>query len=54
MSLNKDIITKRLESFIKNAFVLNIIVFPSLEIYAYDVCNELILNDRDGIRPTSK
>ena len=31
----------RLESFIKNAFVLNKKDFPLLELYAYDVSNEL-------------
>ena len=44
---------QRLESFIKNTFALLKKDFPNLEVYAYDVCNELFLNDGGGMRPAS-
>ena len=51
--VSRDIMDKRLESFIKNTFELLRKDFPSLEIYSYDVCNELFLNDGGGLRPAS-
>ena len=40
-----DIMDQRLESFIKNTFDLLAKNFPKLEIYAYDVVNEIFIND---------
>ena len=51
--VTKDIMNQRLESFIKNTFALLKKDFPSLEVYAYDVCNELFVNDGGGMRPAS-
>ena len=51
--VSRDIMDKRLESFIKNTFELLRKDFPSLEIYSYYVCNELFLNDGGGLRPAS-
>ena len=51
--VSRNIMDKRLESFIKNTFELLRKDFPSLEVYAYDVCNELFLNDGGGLRPAS-
>ena len=51
--VSTDIMDQRLESFIKNTFELIKKDFPSLEVYAYDVCNELFLNDGGGLRPAS-
>jgi endo-1,4-beta-xylanase len=51
--VSKDIMDQRLESFIKNTFALLKKDFPNLEVYAYDVCNELFLNDGGGMRPAS-
>ena len=51
--VSKDIMDQRLESFIKNTFALIKKDFPNLEVYAYDVCNELFLNDGGGMRPAS-
>ena len=41
---------QRLESFIKNTFELLASNYPKLEVYAYDVANELFLNDGGGMR----
>ena len=49
--VTSDIMDKRLESFIKNTFDLIARSYPKLEIYAYDVANELFLNDGGGMRP---
>ena len=51
--VSKDVMDQRLESFIKNTFALLKKDFPNLEVYAYDVCNELFLNDGGGMRPAS-
>ena len=51
--VTKDVMNKRLESFIKNTFEKLAKDFPSLEVYSYDVCNELFLNDGGGMRPAS-
>ena len=48
--VTKDIMDKRLESFIKNTFELLKEEYPNLVVYAYDVCNELFLNDGNGMR----
>ncbi len=45
-----EIMNQRLENFIKNTFDALAAQFPNLEIYAYDVCNELFLNDGGGMR----
>ena len=44
---------QRLESFIKNTFALLKSDFPKLTVYAYDVCNELFVNNGGGLRPAS-
>ena len=49
--VSKDIMNKRLESFIKNTFEAIKTQYPKLDLYAYDVCNELFLNDGGGLRP---
>jgi len=49
--VSKDIMNQRLESFIKNTFAALKTEFPKLDVYAYDVCNELFLNDGGGLRP---
>ncbi len=41
---------QRLESFIKNTFEAIATEYPNLDLYAYDVCNELFLNDGGGMR----
>ena len=47
---------QRLESYIKNMFNAYATQYPNLDLYAYDVCNEII-NDgtanQGGVRPTS-
>lgn len=48
--VSKDIMNQRLESFIKNTFDLLKSQYPKLNVYAYDVCNELFLNDGGGMR----
>ncbi|MBR4634705.1 endo-1,4-beta-xylanase, partial [bacterium] len=48
--VSKDIMDQRLESFIKNTFELIASKYPKLEVYAYDVANELFLNDGGGMR----
>ena len=42
---------KRLENFIKNTFALIKSDYPRLNVYAYDVCNELFVNNGGGLRP---
>ena len=42
---------QRLESFIKNTFEKLAKEYPKLEVYSYDVANELFLNDGGGMRP---
>ena len=49
--VSKNIMDQRLESFIKNTFDLLARSYPKLEVYAYDVANELFLNDGGGMRP---
>ena len=51
--VSRDIMDKRLESFIKNTFALIKRDFPNLQVYSYDVCNELFLNSGGGMRPAS-
>ena len=48
--VSTDIMDQRLESFIKNTFNLIATNYPKLEVYAYDVANELFLNDGGGMR----
>ncbi len=45
-----EIMDQRLESFIKNTFDAIATQYPNLDLYAYDVCNELFLNDGGGMR----
>jgi hypothetical protein len=45
------VINERLESFIKNTFESIATQYPNLYFYAYDLSNELFLNDGGGIRP---
>ncbi|MBR6598933.1 MAG: endo-1,4-beta-xylanase, partial [Oscillospiraceae bacterium] len=49
--VSADIMNKRLENFIKDTFDLLKKEYPNLNVYAYDVCNELFLNDGGGLRP---
>ena len=51
--VSKDVMNQRLESLIKNTFALIKSDFPSLNVYAYDVCNELFVNNGGGLRPAS-
>ncbi len=51
--VSKDIMNKRLENFIKDTFDLIAKEYPKLDLYAYDVCNELFVNDGGGLRPGS-
>ena len=48
--VSKDIMDQRLESFIKNTFELLAKNYPNLEVYSYDVCNELFNNKGNGMR----
>ncbi len=48
--VSKDIMNQRLESMIKNTFEAIAKQYPNLDLYAYDVCNELFLNDGGGLR----
>ena len=48
--VSKDIMNQRLKSFIKNTFYLLAKNYPYLQVYSYDVCNELFLNDGGGMR----
>ena len=49
--VNKNVMNQRLESFIKNTFALLKSDYPRLNVYAYDVCNELFVNNGGGLRP---
>ena len=51
--VSKDIMDKRLESMIKNTFEALKTQYPKLDVYSYDVCNELFLNDGGGMRPAN-
>ena len=51
--VNKNVMNQRLESFIKNTFDLLARDYPRLKVYAYDVCNELFVNNGGGLRPGS-
>ena len=51
--VSTTIMNQRLESFIKNTFDALKTQYPKLNISAYDVCNELFLNDGGGLRPAS-
>ncbi len=48
--VSTDIMDQRLESFIKNTFEAIETQYPNLDLYAYDVCNELFLNNGGGMR----
>ena len=48
--VSSNIMDQRLESFIKNTFALLANNYPRLQVYAYDVANELFLNDGGGMR----
>ncbi len=48
--VSKEIMNQRLESMIKNTFEAIAKQYPNLNLYAYDVCNELFLNDGGGLR----
>ena len=50
--VSKEIMNKRLENFIKDTFDAIKTQYPKLNLYAYDVCNELFLNDGGGLRKT--
>ncbi len=49
--VSKEVMNQRLESFIKNTFDAIATQYPKLDLYAYDVCNELFLNNGGGLRP---
>jgi len=49
--VSKEVMNKRLENFIKDTFELLASEYPKLEVYAYDICNELFVNDGGGFRP---
>ena len=49
--VTKDIMNQRLESFIKNTFEIFAKDFPDLDLYAYDICNEVFVNGGGGLRP---
>ena len=51
--VNKNVMNQRLESLIKNTFALLKSDYPYLNVYAYDVCNELFVNNGGGMRPAS-
>ena len=44
---------QRLESFIKNTFEIFAKDFPDLDLYAYDICNEVFVNGGGGLRPVT-
>ena len=48
--VSKDIMNQRLENFIKNTFEALKSQYPNLEVYAYDVCNEVFQGGGGGIR----
>ncbi|MCQ2407913.1 MAG: endo-1,4-beta-xylanase [Oscillospiraceae bacterium] len=49
--VSPDRMNKRLESMIKNTFEAIKKQYPNLKLYAYDVCNELFVNNGGGMRP---
>jgi len=51
--VSTTIMNQRLESFIKNTFDALKTQYPKLNIYSYDVCNELFVNDGGGLRPAN-
>lgn len=51
--VSKDTMNKRLENFIKDTFAALKSQYPKLDVYSYDVCNELFVNDGGGLRPGS-
>ena len=51
--VSKDIMNQRLENFIKNTFALIKSQFPRLNVYAYDVCNEIFKDGGGGLRDAS-
>lgn len=52
--VGKDEMNKRMESFIKNTFDLLASSYPNLEVYAYDVCNEVFQGGGGGLRPAGE
>ena len=52
--VSRDIMNQRLENFIKNTFELLARDFPRLQVYAYDVCNEVFQGGGGGLRPASE
>lgn len=51
--VSKETMNKRLENFIKDTFEAIATQYPNLDLYSYDVCNELFVNDGGGLRPGS-
>jgi GH35 family endo-1,4-beta-xylanase/peptidoglycan/xylan/chitin deacetylase (PgdA/CDA1 family) len=49
---SKATMDKRLENMIKNTFSALNSQYPNLKLYAYDVCNELFINDGGAMRDT--
>jgi len=49
---SKATMDKRLENMIKNTFSALKSQYPNLKLYAYDVCNELFINDGGAMRDT--
>ena len=49
--VSKEVMDQRLESMIKNTFEALKTQYPKLNVYSYDVCNELFKNDGGGMRP---
>lgn len=51
--VSKEVMDQRLENFIKNTFDALKEQYPDLDISAYDVCNEVFVNDGGGLRDGS-
>ena len=51
--VSKEVMDQRLERFIKNTFDALKEQYPDLKISAYDVCNEIFVNDGGGLRDGS-
>ena len=51
--VSKEVMDQRLENFIKNTFTALKEQYPDLDIAAYDVCNEVFVNDGGGLRDGS-
>lgn len=51
--VSKEVMDQRLENFIKNTFDALKEQYPDLDISAYDVCNEIFVNDGGGLRDGS-